>query len=149
MSRTIRPVPVAVLAVGLGLAAGCGGGAKLVPVEGKVFVNDQPVQAGETVKGYVVLHPDQSKGNLTQEHVSAEIGPDGSFKVVTRDKEGAPPGWYRVTVDLAETKASDPYYFKKKIPDKYYEKDKSGLVFEVVEKPEPGRYDLKLSGLGK
>ena len=114
-----------------------------------MFVNDQPVQAGETVKGYVVLHPDQTKGNTTQEQVSAEIGPDGSFKVLTRDKEGAPPGWYKVTVDLAETKASDPYYFRKKILDKYYEKDKSGIAFEVVENPEPGRYDLKLKGIGK
>ena len=154
MSRSVGGVPprlvsAAALAVALGLAAGCGGGPKLVPVEGKVFVNDQPVQAGETVKGYVVLHPDQTKGNTTQEQVSAEIGPDGSFKVLTRDKEGAPPGWYKVTVDLAKTNPKDPYDYKALIDGKYLEKEKSGIVFDVIENPEPGRYDIKLPGKGK
>jgi hypothetical protein len=155
MSRSIgrfalRLVPAAALAVAVGLAAGCGrGGPRLVPVEGKVFVNDQPVQAGETVKGYVVLHPDQSKGNMTQEHVSATINPDGSFKVVTRDREGAPTGSYKVTVDLAKTNPKDPYDYKALIEGKYLEKDKSGLVFEVVENPEPGRYDIKIPGKAK
>lgn len=126
------------------VVVGCGGGPKLVPVKGKVYLAEQPVSAGETVKGFVVLHPDAEKGNKTQEQVQGEIGADGSFTVFTRDKEGAPLGWYKVTVDLADVKASDPYYYKPKIDDKYLEKDKSGLALEVVESPEPGRYDLKL-----
>lgn len=154
MSRSIgrfslRLAPATVLAVSLGLAVGCSSGPKLYPVEGKVYIDDKLVQTGETVAGYVVLYPDQSKGNLTQEQVQAYIGADGSFKVFAGPKEGAPPGVYKVTVDIADTKASDPYYFKKKIPDRYYEKDKSGIVWEVVENPEPGRYDLKLPGRGK
>jgi hypothetical protein len=154
MSRSIgqissRLLPTTVLAIGLALTAGCGGGPKLLPVEGKVLVNDQPVPAGDTVKGYVVLHPDQSKGNMTQDHVKADIGPDGSFKAFAGPKEGVPPGWYKVTVELARTNPNNPYDFKTLIDTKYMEKDKSGLVFEVVENPEPGRYDLKLKGTGK
>jgi hypothetical protein len=123
---------------------GCGGGPKLVTVKGKLYVADELVPAGETVKGYVILHPDGGKGNTTQEQVQGILAEDGSFTVFTRDKEGAPPGWYKVTVDLADVKASDPYYYRPKIDDKYLEKDKSGLAFEVVENPESDRYDIKL-----
>lgn len=144
-----RLVPAAALAVAVGVAVGCSGGPKLYPVQGKVYIDDQLVETGETVTGYVVLYPDQAKGNLTQEHVQGNIGPDGSFKVFAGPKEGAPPGWYKVRVDVADTKPSDPYYFKRRTPEKYNEKDKSGIVFEVVENPEPGRYDLKLPGRGK
>jgi hypothetical protein len=126
------------------LVVGCGGGPKLVKVQGKVYVDGHLVEGSETVKGYVVFHPDQSKGNKTQEVVQGTIGADGTYNVFTRDKEGAPLGWYKVTVDLADTKADDPYFYKARIDQKYLEKDKSELVFEVVENPEPGRYDLKL-----
>lgn len=137
-------VMVALFGPALALVVGCGGGPKLVPVKGKVYVDDQPVGASESVKGFVVFHPDASKGNKTQEAVQGTLEADGSFTVFTRDKEGVPPGWYKITVDLADTKASDPYYYKPKIEDKYLEADKSGLTFEVVENPEPGRYDIKL-----
>jgi hypothetical protein len=145
----LRRVPAAALAVTLGLAAGCGGGPKFVPVEGKVFIDNQTVQAGETLKGYVVLYPDQSKGNLTQEYVKGDVGPDGSFKVFTGAREGAPPGSYKVTVDLARTNPNNPYDYKALIDGKYLEKEKSGIVFDVIENPEPGRYDIKLPGKGK
>lgn len=149
MSRSIGRLSAAALAVALGLAAGCGGGPKIVPVEGKVYLNDQLVQTGETVTGYVILHPDQSKGNLTQDYVKADIASDGSFKVYAGPKEGAPPGWYKVTVDLAKTNPKDPYDYKPLTDDKYKEKDRSGIVFEVIENPEPGRYDIKLPGKGQ
>src|SRR5262249_756139 len=127
------------------LSAGCADkGPKLVPVEGKVYVDDQPVQTGERVTGYVVFHADQSKGNTNMEDIKATIGPDGSYKIYTRDKEGAPLGWYKVTVDLAQTNPKDPYDYKPIVPARFLEKDKSGLAFEVIEKPEPGRYDIKV-----
>lgn len=149
MTRTPRPprrlARTALLAGLLTLAAGCGqSGPKLVPVEGKVFVGAAPAQTGPTVTGYVVYHADPARGNKNMEDIKASIEADGSYKIFTRDKPGAPVGWYRVTVELAETNPNDPYYFKPKIQAKYLEKDKSGLEVEVVENPEPGRYDLKV-----
>lgn len=141
-----RLVPGAVFGWLLVLAAGCGsGGQKLVKVKGKVYVGDKLAKTGEYATGNVVFHPDTSKGNTTQELVKASIEPDGSYKLFTRDKEGAPPGWYTVTVDLADTDPKDPYKFKMQVAEKYMYHDKSGLSIEVVENPEPGRYDLKLT----
>lgn len=137
-------VTPAALGVALLFAAGCGRAPKLVPVEGKVYVNDKAVEGSDTVKGYVVFHPDQSKGNMTQDHVQSEIGPDGSFKAFAGPKEGVPPGWYKVTVELAKTNPKDPYDHKPLIDEKYREADKSGFAFEVVENPEPGRYDIRI-----
>jgi hypothetical protein len=52
-------------------------------------------------------------------------------------------------VSLAKTHAKDQYDHKPLIDGKYLEKDKSGIVFEVVENPAPGRYDIKLPAKGK
>jgi hypothetical protein len=135
------------LAVAAVLAAGCEGGPNLAPVEGTVFLDGSPVQAGETVTGYVVLHADPARGNTSMEDAKATIGPDGKFAIYTRDKPGAGPGWYFVTVELARTNPNNPYDFKTLIDEKYLDKAKSGLAFEVVPKPEPGRYDIRLDGL--
>jgi len=154
MRGTIRPVRVAVAAVLFSGAVlfivGCGDrGPKLVKVQGKLYLNDQPVAGSDSIKGYIVFHADREKGNTTQEIAQGSVGADGTFTLQTRDKEGAPLGWYKVTVDLADTKADDPYYYKAKVDDKYRDYNKSGLVFEVVESPEPGRYDIKLPARGK
>ena len=128
------------------VAAGCSQGPKLVMVRGTVYLNGKPVQAGETVTGYVVFHADPAKGNTTMEDVKANIEADGSYRLYTRDKEGAPLGWYFVTVELARTSPQDPYDYKAIISERYLDKTKSNLAFEVVAKPEPGRYDVKLEG---
>lgn len=148
MRGTIRPARVVsttlVFSAALLFVLGCGGGPKLVKVQGKVYLDDQPVAGSDALKGYVVFHADKEKGNTSQEVVQGAIGEDGTYVLFTREKEGATPGWYKVTVDLAETKANDPYYYKPKVDDKYLDLNKSGLVMEVIESPEAGRYDLKL-----
>jgi hypothetical protein len=126
------------------LAAGCRKGPKLVPVVGKVYLKGAPVQTGETVTGFVVFHADPARGNKNLEDVKATIEADGTYRVHTRDKEGALPGWYFVTVELARTNPKDPYDHKPMIPERYVDKTKSKLEFEVVDSPEPGRYDIKL-----
>lgn len=145
-----RAVPLArwslLAALALAVAAlGCRGGAKLVPVVGKVYLKDAPVQAdGETVTGYVVFHADPARGNTNMEDVKASIGADGTYRIFTRDKEGAAPGWYFVTVELARTNPKDPYDHKPMIPERYLDKKYSKLAFEVVANPEANRYDIKL-----
>jgi hypothetical protein len=131
------------------LSAGCSGGDTLVPVEGTVYLDGQPVAAGQNVVGYVVLHADPARGNKNLEDVKGDIGPDGKFTISTRDKAGAAPGWYFVTVELARTNPSNPYDYKALIPDKYLDPKQSGLSFEVVPKAEKGRYDLHLEAAPK
>jgi hypothetical protein len=150
MSRVVRCTFVFALAAGLvTLSGGCGaGGPRFVPVKGKVtYSNGEPVEAGERLTGFVVFHADPGKGNTSGELAQGSIQPDGSFTLMTRDKEGAVLGWYKVTVDIARTNPKDPYDYKPLVPPRYLEKDKSGITFEVVENPEPGRYDIKVEKL--
>jgi len=112
-----------------------------------VYLDGNPVAAGDTLTGYVVLHADPARGNTNLEDVKASVGPDGRYTIYTRDKKGARPGWYFVTVDLARTNPKDPYDYKALVAEKYLDKKKSGLEFEVVPGPEPGRYDIRLESI--
>ena len=114
-----------------------------------MFLDGNPVQTSETLTGYVVLHADAARGNTIGEDVKGDIGPDGKFTVYTRDKKGAAPGWYFVTVELARTNPKDPYDYKAVIDEKYLDRKKSGLAFEVVPSPEAGRYDIKVESIKK
>jgi len=145
-----RPVrrALAGVAAAAALIAGCGGGSTLHPVEGTVYLDGNPVQAGETVTGYVVFHADTARGNNNMEDTKGDIGPDGRYVVYTRDKKGAPTGWYFVTVDLARTNPKDPYDYKAMVSEKYLDKKKSGLEFEVVPNPTKDRYDIRLETIG-
>ena len=146
---TSRAPGAVVLAAAVALVAGCSGGPDLAPVEGTVYLNGEPVKAGENVTGYVVFHADPARGNKNMEDVKGDIGPDGKYVIYTRDKKGASAGWYFVTVDLARTNPKDPYDYKAMVSEKYLDKTKSGLAFEVVASPERGRYDIKLESVGK
>jgi len=146
---TNRTPGAVVLATAVALVAGCNGGPNLSPVEGTVFLDGEPVKAGENVTGYVVFKADPARGNTNMEDVKGDIGPDGRYTIYTRDKKGASAGWYFVTVDLARTNPKDPYDFKAMVPEKYVDPTKSGLAFEVVTRPELGRYDIKLESVGK
>jgi hypothetical protein len=146
---TSRVPGAAELAAAVLVVAGCSSGPTLHPVEGTVFLDGEPVKAGENVTGYVVLHADPARGNTNMEDVKADIRPDGRFTIYTRDKQGALAGWYFVTVDLARTNPKDPYDYKPMVSEKYLDKKKSGLEFEVVPSPEAGRYDIKLESVGK
>ena len=145
--RIARPA-LAGLVAAAAFAIGCSGGPTLYSVEGTVYLDGNPVQTGETVTGYVVLHADTARGNTNMEDTKADIGPDGRFIVYTRDKKGAPPGWYFVTVDLARTNPKDPYDYKAMVSEKYLDKKKSGLEFEVVPSPAKDRYDIRLESIG-
>lgn len=75
----------------LGLVAGCGGGqGNVVPVNGIVFMDDEPL-AGAVV----VFHP-TDKGTPGAD---AKTGTDGKFVLVgAKGRNGLEPGSYKVTV---------------------------------------------------
>lgn len=140
--------PCWLVALSLALLAGCNAGPKLIEVQGKVLVGDQPATKG---MGFVTFHPDDSKGNKSLEEAVGAIQPDGTYRLITRDKPGIEKGWYKVGVSIAEVlDPKNPYVTKWLMPnpDRFQDWNKSGLRIEVVEKPQPGQYDIKLPPLG-
>lgn len=147
-----RLVFLAVL-IGVGLASGCGEKAvSLAPVSGKVTVDGKPLSSGS-----VSLIPDVSLSDKGASEVSkmqttgmsgGEINPDGTYKIYTDGKEGAPLGKYKIRVMPPVTQSKDEKDAKE-APDIGFDKDytdpnRTRLHYEVVASPEPGRYDLKL-----
>jgi hypothetical protein len=131
----------ALLLLGLGMLAGCGGGGpKLIPVEGTVFYTGKPLAAGT-----VIFYPDTSKGNASKEEPRGSIDAQGHYEVMTGAKKGASPGWYKVAVNAAEQiDPKNPYFTKWLIPERYIDHRTSKLTVEIVENPAPGAYDFKL-----
>ena len=86
LPHIIRCTIIALTAI---LLAGCGqsGGPALLPVEGKVNFNGNPL-----TKGSVILHPDKGKGNTTPHEPRGQIDADGHYQVMTHPNPGAPPG---------------------------------------------------------
>jgi hypothetical protein len=132
-------------------ASGCGSSKpKPVTVKGKVTSGGKAVPMG-----MVILYPDASKGNDSQEEPRGEIDSEGNFTIETRWRQpgsspGVAPGWYKVAVNAAKPiDPANPYYTAKDrlIPEKYFSHTTSGLVFEVKEDAPSGHYDLKLDAL--
>jgi hypothetical protein len=123
-------------------AAGCNKeqSEKLLIVSGKIAtVDGRPVTTGN-----VTFYPDSSKANSTPHQPMGVLDAEGKYElVVPGGKKGAPAGWYKVVVYAVD----DPQPGK---PNKYLvNKDYADvgtttLKIEVIEKPEPGRYDWKL-----
>ena len=59
------------------------------------------------------------------------------------DRKGAPPGWYKVVVTAYDNPR--PGNLKPLISMKYQDAKTTPLEKEVVENPEPGRYDFNLT----
>jgi hypothetical protein len=139
--------PVLIAGVFLAAAIGCGQGdgdlGRLVPVEGKVMFGGKPLTTG-----VVIFRPDASKGNTSKHEPRGPIDADGHYKLVTAEKkDGAAPGWYKVGIIAARqsTDAKNPYALPQSlIPSFYNDPEKSRLDLEVVEKPNPGAYDLQI-----
>jgi predicted small lipoprotein YifL len=142
-ARTRRPFAAALAALAAALlVAGCGGdGPKLLPVQGKVTADDQPLS-----KGSVRFVPDTAKGNAAKYEPAGEIGADGSYTLSTLGKPGAPAGWYKVSVVSTDpVDSSKPLAVKSYVGKKYNDTQTSGLSVEVVASPPAGAYDLKAS----
>jgi hypothetical protein len=138
--------------VGAGFVLGCGGkeGRPLAPVSGKVTVDGKPLSSGQ-----VTFIPDVPSGQEGTKQASklkttapsvGEIGPDGTYKISTGGKDGAPLGKYKVTVSPSMVPAPDATDapatgFNRKFSDAH----DTPLKVEVVATPAPGAYDLKLT----
>ncbi len=129
------------LVVSAALGAGCNphSAPPMAPVKGKVTLDGQPVTAGQ-----VSLIPTDSKD--TAGLSSGNIGADGSYEIHTAGAAGAPLGKYKVTV----TPSMVPTPGATTMPTalwgaQYKDPTKTPLNFEVVNNPEPDRYDLKLT----
>lgn len=132
----------------VGLIAGCGGGG-LVPVTGKVLSGDTPLS-----NGTVTFHPDQSQGNESTKRPEGLIESDGTYTLYTDQTEGAPVGWYKVTVFAQEAAASAPegeeaYAVPKfLVPEEYTIETQTPLSIEVKAGASQGDYDLKVEPAG-
>jgi hypothetical protein len=122
--------PTAVAALALA-APGCGDDnvGKLsgshYPVTGKVLMEDgKPLVGARVVLTDGVIAP------------SGEVGSDGTFKISTGDREGAPAGEYKVKIEPP----GGPTMKNRKpvIPLRYADEDTSGLTATV----KPGTNDL-------
>jgi hypothetical protein len=112
----------------------------LFPVQGKVTLTDGTPVA----YGHVILHPDKGKGNTSQEVCQGTIQ-NGSYTISTGARAGAPPGAYTVSIEAAkEVDANNPYFTEWLADEKYIDPTRSNLSLEVVQKPEPAKYDFKL-----
>jgi hypothetical protein len=148
-SRPRRALPLFCAVLLATAVSGCEkGGPKLVPVEGTVTVGDQLLKCGtDQRRGYVILAPDAARGNSSHHEPRATIDAEGHYKILTVTQEGAAPGWYKVRVDASylPNPNTNAYEFAPLVPKRYIDFATSRLAFEVVEKPDPGAYDLKLS----
>jgi len=125
--------------------AGCSGDSQvLVPVEGKVMLDGAAL-----TKGSVRFQPDKDKGNTFGSEPVGEIGLDGSYKLMTAGKAGAPAGWYKISVNgMGSAEIPDstkPMAIKSPLAAKFNDPLKSGLSVEVVASAPAGTYDLKVS----
>ncbi len=152
----LRPArrPLLPLAALVLLAVGCGddsGVGTTYPVRGKVTLNSEPLTATTTV---IVFKPDAARGNKTRFEPVGTVDADGQYTLSTKGRRGAPPGWYRVVVSAT---ADPPLAGRAKaslkhrplpqslVPAVYGQAKTTPLKVEVVEGPEPGAYDLKLT----
>lgn len=113
---------------------------KLVPVEGKVTVEGQPLSMG-----MVVLQPEKLEGPDQNLPPGGWIGHvhNGSYQVMAAGKPGAPPGRYRIMVipsDAAQTKKWRIQTKSGTMAD-----NSTGVEIDVTDNPEPGSFDLSLT----
>jgi hypothetical protein len=115
----------------------------LFPVEGRVTVEGNPLRKGE-----ILFLPDRSRGTEHMNHPQAVVRPDGTFRMATWGKPGAPLGTYKVVVVATENPVPEnpTGWIPEWLHDvRYTRADTTDLSLEVVENPEAGRYDLELA----
>jgi hypothetical protein len=121
-------------------------GGTLVPVEGRVLVNGQPLALREGDLGKVWFYPDASQATTCPVPPSGDIGQEGYYTLSTGGKPGAPPGRYQVM--LIATRPSDPrrpfHRRQSLIHGSYCAVETSGLLIVVAADSPPDAYDLKL-----
>ena len=147
--KTVQFVFLVCALTGL-FACGCGdryGVGLTYPVRGKVTLNGEP-WTNETTAILCVPNPD--KGNTGSHEPAGTVDREGVYKLSTKGKKGAPPGWYKVVVTAHDSQPQHAKTPKMKsvakspLAPKYGQAKTTDLEIEVVENPASGAYDLKL-----
>ena len=121
---------VALLGACLTVPLGGCGGVKRVPVTGSVTLDGKPLEGG-----VLLFHPDASRGNTNRAGCTGPVK-NGRYTLVTsgvtRDEtgDGAPLGWYKVTLlnDLPGAPVIN-------VHGKYLNPETTPLEVEIVEDP--------------
>jgi hypothetical protein len=135
---------ILVLMVGCGDDSGVG---KTYPVEGKVTVDGVPLAVESTT---ILFKPDAARGNTSTFEPVGTVDDAGNYLMETRGKRGAPPGWYKVIVTALADTPKHPRTAARRpvaqslVSPRYGQAQTTDLSVEVVEKPAPGAYDLRL-----
>jgi hypothetical protein len=129
----------------LPITLGCGDSAgTLVLVKGYIKVDDRPLR-----QGIVTFYPDVEKGNTSKFAPKGIIQEDGSYVLKTMGKEGAPVGWYRVTITTGVPPSgaapSGPSAVPVRINSRYNDPTKTPLVVEVSNTAQPDTYNFKVT----
>lgn len=106
---------------------------KYYPVKGKVLLNDKPL-----ANATVAFHP-KGSANLKTTTSTGVTKEDGTFTLMTGDKEGAPAGEYVVTIICSETVgvkkgeiATGPPETVDKLKGAYADKSKSQITVTIT-----------------
>jgi hypothetical protein len=126
------------------LMASCSTGKEeCLRVEGLITVNGQPL-----LSGTIVFHPDASKGNTSKREPRGTIvrGKPGRYRLTTDGQDGAPPGWYQVTVFALQpiTRENSQRPPEWLADPKYADLKTSGLAVMVNKDARSGAYDFDL-----
>jgi hypothetical protein len=122
---------VLLLCLGACAAAGCG--QRYVEVSGKATVDGKPL-----TKAAVFFAPD--KDNPLKMTPGGVLDEHGVFRISTGDRQGCPPGWYKVFLDYERKKGT---VVPSPVHEKYLSAATTPLSVQVVEHPEQGAYDFK------
>jgi hypothetical protein len=115
-------------------------GPPLIPVSGIVMMNGKPLTTGGSVSY-------RDSTGLIQP--GARIAEDGTYKLALDEREGAPPGKYRVVVfaSVPAPKANGHGGLPRLIVDqKYMSTETTPLAVEVKRDSPSGAYDLAVTG---
>jgi hypothetical protein len=113
---------------------------KTYPVKGKVSLDGVMLKAGSV--GFFPVDPEGAPAV----EASGKIKEDGTYELSSRGKPGALLGRYKVTIVLQTkvepNRAGD---VRSLVPKKYTNKETTPLKMDVIEEPEDGKYDLKMT----
>ena len=133
VDRLARGGPgVVALTLGLFALAGCSSGQ--YPVRGKLVYADTQAPVKE-LAGFEVMFTSEKLGKTAR----GTIQPDGTFEVATlKDKDGAPPGEYVVTLTQPFREPERPYVGDRVVDRAYEDPMTTDLKATVT----PDKYDF-------
>jgi hypothetical protein len=142
-----RLLPWLVCAFLAAVLASCGEDkiGKTLTVTGKVTLGGEALPSG-----IVTFTPDAEKGNKGNFNPTGTIGADGNYTLHTDTKDGAPPGWYKVSINTNMPPASKDMKPGETPPQpvainpNYNDPNRSGIRIEVTESPAANAYDIPL-----